>query len=81
MSRRLTIEGLLRLRPELAMTWEIFEESQRRYRQSQDQLTEKALAELERRGFEIRGKSLADLKDWIEGRSKKPGDAKEDGDP
>jgi hypothetical protein len=47
------------------MTWKVFEEAENRVRAMQDQLSEKALAYLERKGLDVRGKSLAEIKKQI----------------
>ncbi len=47
------------------MTWKLFEEAEKRLRAMQDQLSEKALTYLERKGFDVRGKGLAEIKKQI----------------
>jgi hypothetical protein len=47
------------------MTWKVFEQTHKRYRKLRRRLSDKALADLERRGFAVRDKSMAEIKAQI----------------
>ena len=53
------------------MTWKIFDEANRRFKAMEDRLTEAAMADLERRGLDVRGKSLSEIKRQIAERMRK----------
>jgi len=53
------------------MTWKIFEEANRRFKAMEGRLTEVAMADLERRGLDVRGKSLAEVKRQIADRMRR----------